>query len=128
MISLAINTAKQLQEAIISNYIMAGCVAVVAVILLVLIANIIPWQTGSRDTSGTTRRVVWYIIAAATLLVQAALSYVMFYSDITKKALQSQFLTQLFISAGAACLLYIVVTLIIIKSQTTRSKLASIFS
>ena len=127
MISLVINTKAQLSDAILSNYIMASCVAVVAIILLVLIANMVPWQTGTRDTSGTTRRVFWYILAAATLLVQAALSYVMFYSDITKKALQSDFLTQLFISAGASCLLYIVVTLIIIKTQKTRSKLASIF-
>lgn len=127
MISLAINTVKQLDAAILSNYIMAGCVAVVAIVLLVLIANMVPWQTGTRDTSGTTRRVFWYILAAATLLVQAALSYVIFYTDITKKALQSDFLVQLFISAGAACLLYVVVTLIIIKTQKTRSKLASIF-
>jgi len=106
---------------------MAGCVAVVAIILLVLIANMIPWQTGTRDTSGATRRTFWFILAAVALLVQGALSWFMFYGEITKKALKSDFFTHIFISAGAACLLYIIVTLIIIKTQSTRSKLASIF-
>lgn len=127
MISLAIKTVKELDAAILSNYLMAAGVAAVAVILLVLIANMVPWQTGKTDTSGTTRRVFWYILAAAAFLVQGALSWVMFYSDITKKALQSGFFSHIFISAGAACVLYIIVTLIIIKSQKTRSKLASIF-
>lgn len=127
MISLAIKTVKELDAAILSNYIMAAGVAVVAVILLVLIANMVPWQTGKTDTSGTIRRVFWFILAAAALLVQGALSCVMFYSEITKKALQSGFFSHIFISAGVACLLYVIVTLIIIKSQKTRSKLASIF-
>lgn len=127
MLTLAINTKTALTDALVSNYIMAGCVAVAAIILLVLIANMIPWQTGTKDTSGTTRRVVWFILAGATLMVQAALSWVMFYSDITKKALESQFFPHVFISAAAACAVYVIVTLIIIKTQSTRSKLASIF-
>lgn len=127
MISLAINTKAALSAALTSNYIMAACVAVVAILLLILIANMIPWQTGSRDTSGSTRRVFWWILAAATLLIQATLAYVMFYTDITKKALANDFFLHIFLSAGLACLLYVVVTLIIIKTQSTRSKLASIF-
>lgn len=128
MISLAINTKAALEGALLANYIMAAAVAAAAIILLVIIANMIPWQTGTRDTSGQTRRAVWFILAAVALLAQAALSWTMFYSDITKKALQSGFFTHIFLSAGAACLVYVIVTLIIIKTQSTRSKLASIFN
>ena len=127
MIALAINTKAALNSAITSNYIMAAAIAAVAIILLIIFANMVPWQTGSRDTSGSTRRTIWFILLAVTLIAQGVLSWVMFYADITKKARASSFFPHVFLSAGAACLIYVVVTLIIIKTQSTRSKLSTIF-
>ena len=88
-----IETLKELNALIGNTYMYAIIVAIAAVALAFLIANLIKWGGGKSDASHVKRR-LWYIIIGILAPVAFFLYNSLYVSDfITKAPLRAQFST-----------------------------------
>ena len=63
-----IKTAPELSQAITSTYLINVVIAIVFVLIMVLAVNLIKYQTGKKDNSGSKRRVCFFIIMVVVLI------------------------------------------------------------
>jgi hypothetical protein len=120
-----IETLKQVQALIGETYMYAVIIAVAAVVLAFIIAQLIKWGGGKRDTSHIKRR-VWFIIVGIMAPVAFFLYNALYVgSFITKAPLQAKFSTANILAALTLLGVYVVlgiVTMLILR----RSKWGSI--
>lgn len=122
-----IKTLPQLQDAIANTYIYSVIIGIVFVLILVIIANMIPWQSGPRDNSGSTRRSVFWILVVIAIISPLALNFFMHYQNISVPQFKSNYMMHMGLGALAAGTIYFVISFIIIRMQNKSTKLASIF-
>lgn len=128
MFSTPIKTPQQLTEAIVSTYIYDLVIAVLFIAALIIIANIIPWQGGKNDTSGDKRRVYFFALLVLTLAVGIGFNYMAFFSNIGVPTFRMDYMLHMVLGPVVAAALYFGVLYLLIKTQKTYNKLASIFN
>ncbi len=121
-----IKTLPQLQEAILSTYLFDAILAVAFIILLVIVANLIPWSGGKQDTSGVKRRLWFWILAAGTLFACLAFNFLAFFQNIAVATFKMDYVLHLALGSAAALACYIVVLIVVIKLQNKKTKIGSI--
>jgi len=120
-----IDSLRQLQALIGDTYMYAVIVALVAVVIAYLVANLIKWGGGKFDTSHVKRR-VWYIIIGIITLIAFYLYNTLYVGGfITRAPLLAKFKTaNLF---ATLCILGVYVALgIVTMLLLRRSKWGSI--
>ena len=70
-----IKTAPELSQAITSTYLINIVIAIVFVLIMVLAVNLIKYQTGKKDNSGSKRRVCFFIIMVVVLIACLVFNY-----------------------------------------------------
>ena len=120
-----IETPRQLEALIGETYIYALIIAIVALVLAFVIANLIKWGGGKSDTSHVKRR-VWYIIVGILAPIAFFLYNTLYVSGyISKAPLLATFKTANMLATLALLGVYVVigiVTMFILR----RSKWGSI--
>jgi Na+/H+-dicarboxylate symporter len=120
-----IETLKEVQALIGETYMYAVIAAIVAVVLAYIIANLIKWGGGKRDSSHIKRR-VWFIIVGIAAPIGFFLYNALYVSNyITKAPLQAKFSTSNILTTLVLLGVYVVlgiVTMLIFR----RSKWGSI--
>ena len=120
-----IETLKQLEALIGTTYMYAVIIAVAALVLAFIIANIIKFQGGKNATDHIKRR-IWYIIIGMVAPIVFFLYNSLYVSEfITKAPLQAKFATANLLATLAVLGIYVVlgiITMLIMR----RSKWGSI--
>jgi hypothetical protein len=107
-----IETLKQVQALIGETYINAAIVAIVALVLAFLIANLIKYQGGKYNTDHIKRR-IWFIVLGIVVTVAFFLYNNLYVSSfITKAPLQAKFGTANLIAIGEVLGIYAIVGII----------------
>jgi uncharacterized membrane protein len=107
-----IEALKQVQALIGETYTYAVIVAVAAVVLAFIIANVIKWGGGKFDTSHIKRR-VWYVIIGIITAIAFFLYNNLYVSGyITKAPLQAKFSTANIVATFIVVGVYVVLGLI----------------
>lgn len=122
-----IKTSGQLNEAIATTYIYGVILAVAFVLIMILAANMISWQPGKFDTSGSKRRVAFFVVLALALICPIIVDYFLFYGKITVANFRNTYMMHMGISAAITAVLYFLIGFILIRLQKNDTKLASIF-
>ncbi len=120
-----IENIKQLDALISQTYMYGIIIAIIALVLAFIIANIINWQGGKNPTDHVTRR-IWYIIIGLVATIAFFLYNALYVStNITKAPLQAKFSNANILATLAVLGVYVVVgilTMLIMR----RSKWGSI--
>ena len=127
ILNAAIKTPADLTAATVSSYVYAAIIAVVCVLLMIVIANAIPSETGARDNSGKTRRIWFFLIMVIALIAPFIVDYFIYLRPTTAMNFINKYMMQMCISAVFSAVLYFVIGFAISKMQSTKNKLASIF-
>ena len=127
ILNAAIKTPADLTAATVSSYVYAAIIAVVCVLLMIVIANAIPSETGARDNSGKTRRIWFFLIMVVALIAPFIVDYFIYLKPTTAMNFINKYMMQMCISAVFSAVLYFVIGFAISKMQSTKNKLASIF-
>lgn len=127
ILNAAIKTPADLTAATVSTYVYAAIVAVVCVLLMIVIANAIPSETGARDNSGKTRRLWFFLIMVLALIAPLAIDYFIYLKPTRALNFINKYMMQMCISAVVSAALYFIIGFVICKMQSTKNKLASIF-
>lgn len=120
-----IESLKEVQALIGETYMYAVIIAIVALVLAFIIANIVKWQGGRNPTCHITRR-VWFIIIGLVATIAFFLYNALYVSTFILKApLQAKFSTANILATLAVLGVYLIVgilTMLIMR----RSKWGSI--
>jgi uncharacterized membrane protein len=120
-----IETIKQLDALIGTTYMYAIIVAIAAVVVAFIIANVIKWGGGKFDSSHVKRR-LWYIITGIVAPIAFFLYNALYVSSfITKAPLQAKFSTANILATLVILGIYValgIITMFILR----RSKWGSI--
>ena len=120
-----IETLKQVQALIGETYMYAVIVAIAAIVLAFLVANIIKWGGGRNDISHIKRR-IWYIMIGVAAPIAFFLYNALYVSSfITKLPLKSEFSTSNILATLVIFGIYVIIgilTMLIMR----RSKWGSI--
>lgn len=127
ILNAAIKTPADLTAATVSTYVYAAIIAVVCVLLMIVIANAIPSETGARDNSGSTRRTWFFLILVLALVAPLAIDYFIYLKPTRALNFINKYMMQMCISAVVSAVLYFIIGFAICKMQSTKNKLASIF-
>lgn len=127
MFNELIKTPAQLGSAIASTYIYSAIIAFIVVLIMVLVANMIPWEPGRRDNSGAKRRVAFFLLMVVALAAPVLVNYMMFFNKILTPAFRSDYMMHMGIAAVVSALIYFVIGFVLIKIQSKKTKLESIF-
>jgi Na+/H+-dicarboxylate symporter len=120
-----IETIKQLDALIGTTYVYAVIIAIAAIVVAFIIANIVKYQGGKNPTDHITRR-IWYIIVALLAPIAFFLYNTLYVSNfITKAPLQAKFSTANILATLAVLGVYIVVGILTMLAFR-RSKWGSI--
>lgn len=120
-------TLKNLGGLITTNYILAIILAIVFIVLLYIIANAIPNESGENPKDPVKRR-TWFIILAficCTIFFLWNLLYVK--TLIRGIPAVDKFLIQTGIATGVALIVYFITGIIVIKVSKRGSKINSIW-
>lgn len=123
-----IKTMPAFKQAIMSTYIYDIIIAVIFIVALIIVANMISWSGGKVETSGKTRRVWYWSLAFLTLIAAIVFNFFAFYKQIGVPTFKAEYVLHMALGGIAASIIYMVVLYVIIKTQKTKSKLASIFA
>lgn len=121
-----IKTMPQLREAIVSTYLYDLLIAVIFIVLLIIIANAIPWYGGKIETSGKTRRSWFFVLAFVTILACVGFNFFAFYNEIGVASFKTTYMMHMIAGGFVGVAVYSIVLIIIISMQKTKSKLESI--
>ncbi|MDE5657366.1 MAG: hypothetical protein K2I19_09885 [Muribaculaceae bacterium] len=127
MFNELIKTPAQLGSAITSTYIYSLIIAVVMVLIMVIVANMIPWEPGRRDNSGSKRRVAFFVLMVLTLVAPVIVNYFMFFNKISTPAFRSDYMMHMGLAGVAAAVVYFIIGFVLVKMQSKKTKLESIF-
>ena len=122
-----IRTAPELSQAITSTYLYDIVIAVVMVLLMVLVANLIPWQSGKKDMSGRTRRVWFFVLMVVALLSCLAFDFFAWFKHIAVPAFASKYTLAMIIASIVATVFYFGLGFLLVKMARIGTKLQSIF-
>lgn len=122
-----IKTAPDLANAILSTYLFDVALAVVFLALMILVANMIKWQSGKNDKSGTVRRVWFFVFCFLSFIVAFVLNWLMFSQRITVDAFANKYMTHMILGAFVAAVVYFLTGFAIVKMARVGTKLESIF-
>lgn len=123
----AITTAAQLHQSVTATYLADAVISVAFIVIILIVANIIPWQPGGNDPSPAKRRLWFWILGIATLFTSLVVNYYAWMRHITKAQFVSEYTIHMIAAAVVAALIYFIVTFGICKMQKKDTKLASIF-
>ncbi|MDE6097849.1 MAG: hypothetical protein K2G24_03080, partial [Muribaculaceae bacterium] len=93
----------------------------------VIVANLIPWEPGRRDNSGAKRRVAFFVLLVVALAAPVLVNYFMFFNKIATPAFRSDYMMHMGIAGVVAAVLYFVIGFVLVKMQSRKTKLESIF-
>ena len=122
-----IKTAPELSQAISSTSLYDIVIAIIFVFIMVLVANIIKWQPGKNEKSGTTRRIWFFILMAITLIICLVFNYFAWFNHISVPAFISKYTLTMIIAAIVATISYLGLGFLLIKKSRIGTKLQSIF-
>lgn len=122
-----IKTAPALQQAITSTYILDAVFAVAIVFVMILAANLVQWQGGKNDHSGSKRRTWFFILLAFTLIGSILFDFFAFFRQIGVPAFAGKYLAQMCVASVVATVVYFGIGFAVIKIAPRGSKLNSIF-
>jgi len=125
--AVKIKTAQDLSNAITSTYLMDITFAIIFIVLLLLFANLIKWQSGKFDNSGKKRKTVFFILLACTFFVSLLLNMLCIKAKIAVPAFANKYMTHMFLGAFVSALIYGVAGFVLVKLAPIGSKLQSIF-
>lgn len=122
-----IKTAPELSGAIASTYLYDIIIAVFFVIVMIIVANLIPWQRGKADNSGKTRRMWFFIIMVLVLAGSLAFDYFAFFRQIKVPTFAAKYTLNMAVASIVATVVYFGVGFLIVKMARIGTKLQSIF-
>jgi hypothetical protein len=115
-----IENIKQLDALISQTYMYGLIVAVVALVIAFLIANLINWEGGKTDSSYMKRR-IWFIITGVTALIGFFLyNSIIVMDKIAKAPLQAKFSNSNLITIAGILLIFFVggiITMMIFRTS-----------
>lgn len=122
-----IKTAPELSQAITSTYLYDVVIAIIMVLFMVLIANLVQWQPGKNETSGSTRRVWFFVLMVVTLLSCLAFDFFAWFNYISVPAFASKYTLAMIIASIVATVFYFGLGFLLVKIARIGTKLQSIF-
>ncbi len=122
-----ITTAVQLHQAEMATYMTDAIIGIAFIVLIIIIANMISWQTGAHDGSPAKRRVWFWIMAVTCLFTSLGVNYFSWLRHISKAQFVTEYIIHMIAAAVVGSLIYAGITYIICKMQKKDTKLASIF-
>lgn len=122
-----IKTAPALQQAILSTYIYDVVISVALVLIMVLVVNMVKFQSSKIDRSGITRRIWFLAIGVFTMLANIAFDFIVFMRGIAVPAFVGKYMTHMVVAALAGVTVYFIIGFILIYTAPIGSKLQSIF-
>lgn len=125
--SNAIDTAVKLHQAETATYMADAVIGIVFIILILIVANLIAWKPGAYDSSPAKRRLWFWILGAATLVVNLGVNYWAWLRHISKPQFVSEYTIHMIVAAVVGVVIYLAITFGICKMQKKDTKLASIF-
>ena len=122
-----IKTAPELSQAIASTYLYDIVIAIVFVALMILVANLIQWQPGKNERSGSTRRVWFFVLMTINLFASLVFDYLAWLSYIAVPAFASKYTLQMILASIASTVFYFGLGFLLVKIARIGTKLQSIF-
>ena len=114
-----IKTAPELSQAITSTYLINIVIAIVFVLIMVLAVNLIKYQTGKKDNSGSKRRVCFFIIMVVVLIACLVFNYF--------AAFATKYTMHMVAAAIVSAVIYFGIGFMLVKMARIGTKLQSIF-
>lgn len=122
-----IKTAPELSQAITSTYLINIVIAIVFVLIMVLAVNLIKYQTGKKDNSGSKRRVCFFVIMVVSLIVCLVFNYFAFFKQISVAAFATKYTMYMVAAAIVSAVIYFGIGFMLVKMARIGTKLQSIF-
>lgn len=122
-----IKTAPELSQAITSTYLINIVIAIVFVLIMVLAVNLIKYQTGKKDNSGSKRRVCFFVIMVVSLIVCLVFNYFAFFNQISVAAFATKYTMHMVAAAIVSAVIYFGIGFMLVKMARIGTKLQSIF-
>lgn len=122
-----IKTAPELSQAITSTYLINVVIAIVFVLIMVLAVNLIKYQTGKKDNSGSKRRVCFFIIMVVVLIACLVFNYFAFFRQISVAAFATKYTVHMVVAAIVSAAVYFSIGFLLVKMARIGTKLQSIF-
>ena len=119
-----IKTAPELSQAITSTYLINIVIAIVFVLIMVLAVNLIKYQTGKKDNSGSKRRVCFFIIMVVVLIACLVFNY---FRQISVAAFATKYTMHMVAAAIVSAVIYFGIGFMLVKMARIGTKLQSIF-
>ena len=122
-----IKNAPELSQAITSTYLYDIVIAVIFVLFMVLVANLIQWQPGKNERSGSTRRVWFFVFMTSNIVACIVFNYFAWFKQISVPAFASKYTLAMIIAAITSTIVYFGLGFLLIKISRIGTKLQSIF-
>lgn len=122
-----ITTAAQLHQAETATYLTDAVIGIAFIVLILIVANLIPWQPGGNDNSPAKRRTWFWILGVVCLFTSLGVDYFTWLTHISKAQFVSEYIMHMIIASLVGIVVYGLVTFIICKLQKKDTKLASMF-
>lgn len=122
-----IKSAPELSQAITSTYLYDALIAVVFVLIMILVANIIKYQPGKFEKSGSKRRVWFFVLMVITLFAAVIFNYFAWYKYISVDAFANKYTVHMIVASIVAMVAYFGIGFLIVKLARIGTKLQSIF-
>ena len=122
-----IKTLPALKQAILNTYLYDAVFAIVMVLIMLLVASLIKFQSGRNDRSGSKRKTAFFVILSLNLVGTLLFNYFVFMKKVAVPAFMGKYMTNMVVAAIVATVLYFLVGFVIVKIAPIGSKLNSIF-
>ena len=110
-----IKTLPALKQAILNTYLYDSVLAIVMVLVMLLIAVMIKFQSGRNDNSGSKRRTVFFILLALTLVGTLLFDYFVFMKKVAVPAFMGKYMTNMVVASIVSTVVYFLVGFVVVK-------------
>lgn len=122
-----IKTLPALKQAILNTYLYDSVFAIILVLVMLLVANLIKWQSGKKDYSGKARRVWFFIFCAVALVGSLVFDYFVFLKKVAVPAFMGKYMTAMVVASILSAVVYFLLGFAIVKISRIGTKIQSIF-
>ncbi len=122
-----LRSAPEVSQAITSTYLFDIIIAVVFVLLMVLVANLVKWQPGKNDRSGSVRRIWFFVLMAVNLFACLSFDFLAWFNYINLPALVSKYTVAMIVASIVSTVFYFGLGFLLVKLARIGTKLQSIF-
>ena len=126
--SNAITTAAQLHQAETATYLTDAVIGIAFIVLFLIVANLIPKESGSYDSSPAKRRKCFYLFGILSLFVSLGVNYYMWMRHITKVQFVNEYTIHMIVSAFICLVIFGVVSYLICRTRNPHTKLWDVFN